>query len=155
MKNINLGQTIGILANIGVVAGIIFLAVELRQNNDLMMAEARADRRDIAREAVLRGLNYPELRRARRKAFDGELLTNDDIDVLELNNQAALTDFQYIYLEYREGLLEEDAVSVTGWQGAFHDRNPLMPAYWERVKSASSFHPAFVEWMDENIVIRE
>ncbi len=30
MKNINLGQTIGILANVGVVAGIIFLAVELK-----------------------------------------------------------------------------------------------------------------------------
>ncbi len=34
MKKINLGQTIGILANIGVIAGIVFLAVELKQNND-------------------------------------------------------------------------------------------------------------------------
>jgi hypothetical protein len=32
MKKIDAGQTISILANLGVIAGIIFLAVELRQN---------------------------------------------------------------------------------------------------------------------------
>jgi hypothetical protein len=32
MKKIDLGQTIAILANVGVIAGIAFLAFELRQN---------------------------------------------------------------------------------------------------------------------------
>ena len=32
MKKIDLGQTIQILANVGVLAGILFLAFELRQN---------------------------------------------------------------------------------------------------------------------------
>ncbi len=41
MKKIDLGQTITILANVGVVAGIVFLAVELRQNNEFMAADAR------------------------------------------------------------------------------------------------------------------
>ena len=41
MKKINLGQLIGILANLGVIAGIVFLAFELEQNNQLMEAEAR------------------------------------------------------------------------------------------------------------------
>ena len=44
MKKIDLGRTIGILANLGVIAGIIFLGVELRQNNELMEAEARRAR---------------------------------------------------------------------------------------------------------------
>lgn len=34
MKKIELGQTIQILANIGVIAGIVFLAFELHQNNE-------------------------------------------------------------------------------------------------------------------------
>ena len=42
---IDLGQAIAILANIGVIAGIVFLAAELQQNNELMEAEARAARR--------------------------------------------------------------------------------------------------------------
>ena len=35
MKKIDLGQAVSILANVGVLAGILFLAVELRQNNEL------------------------------------------------------------------------------------------------------------------------
>jgi len=32
MKKIDLGQTIQTLANLGVIAGIVFLAMELQQN---------------------------------------------------------------------------------------------------------------------------
>ena len=38
MKKIDLGQAIGILANVGVIAGIVFLGMELRQNNELVVA---------------------------------------------------------------------------------------------------------------------
>ncbi len=34
MKKIDLGQILGILANVGVIAGIVFLAVEIRQNTE-------------------------------------------------------------------------------------------------------------------------
>lgn len=40
MKKIDPGQTITILANIGVIAGIAFLAFEIRQNTAQMRAEA-------------------------------------------------------------------------------------------------------------------
>ncbi len=42
MQKIDLGQTVGILANIGVIAGIVFLGIELQQNNALLAAEFRA-----------------------------------------------------------------------------------------------------------------
>lgn len=38
MKKIDLGQAIGILANVGVIAGIVSLGMELRQNNELVVA---------------------------------------------------------------------------------------------------------------------
>lgn len=40
MKKIDLGQALGILANVGVIAGILFLGYELRQNNELMRFDA-------------------------------------------------------------------------------------------------------------------
>jgi hypothetical protein len=43
MKKIDLGQSIGILANLGVIAGIVFLAVEVRTNtatNQIAMYQA-------------------------------------------------------------------------------------------------------------------
>ena len=43
MKKIDLGQTIGILANVGVLAGIAFLAFELRQNTQaVQLASAQS-----------------------------------------------------------------------------------------------------------------
>jgi hypothetical protein len=42
MKKIDLGQTITILANVGVIAGIVFLAIELQQNNALLETEIRS-----------------------------------------------------------------------------------------------------------------
>jgi len=38
LKKIDLGQAIGILANAGVIAGIVFLDMELRQNYELVVA---------------------------------------------------------------------------------------------------------------------
>jgi hypothetical protein len=51
MKQIDLGQSITILASLGVIAGIVFLGLELRQNNELMEAEARFNRLSLSREA--------------------------------------------------------------------------------------------------------
>lgn len=43
MKKIDVGQAISLLANIGVIAGIVFLGLELRQNNLLLNAQTRGD----------------------------------------------------------------------------------------------------------------
>ncbi len=40
MRKVDLGQALGILANFGVIAGIVFLGYELRQNNELMRFDA-------------------------------------------------------------------------------------------------------------------
>jgi hypothetical protein len=42
MKKRNLSESLNLLANLGVIAGIVFLGVELRQNNELMEMEARS-----------------------------------------------------------------------------------------------------------------
>jgi len=40
MKKFDFGQTIAMLANVGVIAGIVFLAIELRQNTVAVRSEA-------------------------------------------------------------------------------------------------------------------
>ena len=49
MKKIDLGQTITILANVGVIAGIVFLAVELQQNNEMIRGQTRSQ---LARDVI-------------------------------------------------------------------------------------------------------
>ena len=43
MKKIDLGQLTNTLANLGVIAGIVFLAIEIRQNNMLMQSQTRSE----------------------------------------------------------------------------------------------------------------
>ena len=52
MKKIDLGQAITILANIGVIAGILFLAVEVRQNQESLDEANRINRVGTLTEAV-------------------------------------------------------------------------------------------------------
>ncbi len=75
MKRIDLGQTITILANVGVIAGIIFLAVELRQNNELMEAAARDAQNVRLQEFVQQVYLVPGLAEIISKTRNGEPLT--------------------------------------------------------------------------------
>ena len=150
MKNIDLGQTIGILTNVGVIAGIIFLGLELHQNNEFLATQARAQRGAISREADLRMLQNPDLRRATIKARNGSVLSEDEIFLLELENLAVITDWKIIYQEYQMGALEESTLNIVGWRNAFHVSRPRMPEFWSSNKQLHP--PEFVQWMEENVV---
>jgi hypothetical protein len=43
MNRIDLGQTIGILANLDVIAGIVFLAIEIQQNTESLTESRNLD----------------------------------------------------------------------------------------------------------------
>ena len=108
MKKIDLGQTITILANLGVIAGIVFLAVELQQNNQLMRAEAIStllETRMVAIGDVIDNDSFAELLLKNRR---GEILT--DVELLKLNANYArgLIDLQRNYFLFQEGILPEE-----------------------------------------------
>jgi hypothetical protein len=75
MKKLDLGQTLGVLANAGVIAGIVFLAVELQQNNELLEAEIRTIRHDFRSADYLLPLQHREYAGALIKHRRGEDLT--------------------------------------------------------------------------------
>lgn len=59
MKKFDLGQTVQMVANIGVIAGIIFLGYELRQNTLATQATASQSVTDAESQAILQWVNYP------------------------------------------------------------------------------------------------
>lgn len=147
MKLDDLNRWLALVANVGVVTGIVFLAVELRQNNDLLEAQARADRRDIDRAAARRDLDYPDLRRAKLKARKGMPLDDEDRYLLELAARASLRDWSYIFLEVQEGTLPASALHAEGWRETF-ERDPTMQEIW----SDAYWTPEFRQWLEENVV---
>jgi hypothetical protein len=59
IRKINLSQLVNTLANIGVIAGIAFLAFELNQNNVLLQLEAEATRVEIVLDGWNQIVNEP------------------------------------------------------------------------------------------------
>ena len=150
MKKIDLGQAITILANVGVIAGILFLAIELQQNNDLLSAQARAARIELKTDFEGSLYQNAELAEIIARAHANDELTEaEEIRLLWLGRRM-LTSFQYVYNEYQQGMIEEGAISTAEWRIAFHQLIPRMEEPWSMYRDG--MNPEFVRVMEENIV---
>jgi hypothetical protein len=105
MKKIDLGQGVGILANLGVLAGVLLLVYELNQNRQLMESQTRSDlSQQVMNMIVNTYLENPELV---QRAEKGEQLSEDEY--WRLTN-ISLVEFRYhenVFYQYRRGLYEE------------------------------------------------
>lgn len=92
MKKLDFGQTVGLLANLGVIAGIIFLGLELRQVRDQMDAGISFNR--FSEENATRHLiaTSPSLAGAIVKRTRGEEITPEEsvtLDTYVSSNRAS------------------------------------------------------------------
>ena len=121
------------LANIGVLVGLAVLVLEIRQNNELTMAQIEQTRSDAfvswQQELALSDHLAPLLAKTERLLIDTygepddsvdaamiqEWITNV-LDILEPVDQIRLTsyvtrsywDYENVYFQYRRGLVSED-----------------------------------------------
>jgi hypothetical protein len=152
MKRIELGQTIQILANAGVIAGIVMLALELRQNNELLGVELRANSNERIMGTATIVLENPYLLELLGK--DIATLTPTERDALVVLGIRTLSGFESSYRDVALGLADEERLRRS--VRALWDRPRLnygMPLAWETFKLRAE--PDFVAWMEKNIVSRE
>ena len=75
MKSLDLGQTLTILANFGVIAGIVFLAFELRQGNQLLVAQTSYAQFNVEQQRRLLQMQESEITSKPRESLtDAERL---------------------------------------------------------------------------------
>ena len=144
MKKFDLGQAITVLANLGVIGGILLLAYELRQNNELMEAEARFNRLAVATENNESIFENAEL---------AELLLKD-------RNQEELNELE----RYRLDLLASKIVLTREWTFREIPRSELPIERWRRAtegmpsmrivyeRNRGTYDPEFEEWFEKNIL---
>ena len=150
MKKINVRDTIQMVANIGVIAGIFFLGIELNQNNSLLAAQARTSRAQVRIEAFDLKTGNIELLHARLRQRSGAPLTEIDQALLESDAEASFIRWAYVYGEWQEGLINKEAVPTESWRQVFSG-SPAMQRRWKEIGSFG-FPPDFVQWMEENVV---
>jgi len=146
LKKIDLGQTTTILANIGVIAGIVFLGYELRQNNELMGAEQRFNRLSVATGSATLIADNAALAAVLTKA-------NEKPDELTTTEQLQIFGFTLRILRNMEWSFNElprDTLAVNEWRGL--SRLGYWQYGWNDLGIRNMLDPEFVGWMEDNII---
>jgi hypothetical protein len=151
MKKIDLGQTVNTLANVGVIAGIVFLAMELQQNNELMAADTRATVISMMTEMWSTAIEEEDLGPIFIKDRNDEPLT--EVETLRANANwiRALLNADYVFRDAPELFPQQ----VAYWKQAYSVYGSLR-RLWSSGSSDGAattdmYSPEFVEYMTENV----
>lgn len=146
-------ETAEVIGVLGIIAGIVFLTLELRQNNELMAAEARALVVAQSTETWASLVEYEHIAPLLIKDRRNELLTDEE--ELRLNGLwlRGLTNAQYAFQETPEFFRQQ----VVAWSRAFAAYGSLGRT-WSGESTGSAldgkdiFDPEFVEFMEANVI---
>ena len=141
-------ETAEVLGVVGIIAGIFFLGFELRQNNELMAADARFNRLAIVTDAWRFAAEHGDLSELRARADAGETLS-----VAEGRRVTSSIMAVFVLLEWTFRELGEDSTELNQVREVqlYNFANyPTHGRVWGERKQ--SFDPAFVQWFEENVV---
>ena len=151
MKKIDLGQTINTLANIGVIAGIVFLVVELRQNNAALESQSRLSHAEKRSEYFVRLSTDPMLMPIMVKDRAGQPLDDIEESRLMAHYTAMFIVWQWEWEEHLRGRLD---LPEEGWRSAFTadatDSSVGARRAWEL--NRQRLQPGFVDYMESRIL---
>ncbi|MDH3276445.1 MAG: hypothetical protein OEM99_18090 [Gammaproteobacteria bacterium] len=153
MKRIDLGQTINTLANVGVLAGIIFLAYELRQNTLATELVAAQGHLEATLNANQQMVAHPHLAELVARGIEGDEFSR--VEELQLNNgySTQLRAWQNSHYQYERGALDEAI-----WQGYSNNiaDNLVGDAHYEMYwrEHMDWFTPTFNEFVELKLADR-
>ena len=147
MKRFEFGQVMTLIANVGVLCGILLLAFELRQNNELMRADARQNRVQMSVDAWRFFASSGDIVELREREKSGEELSNAETRRITAAVMSVLVIVAWTFAELPD---ESDLRQVREVQRYNFANGPEYRRVWEMRKS--TFDPAFVLWMEENVV---
>lgn len=150
MNKIDLGRTITILANLGVIAGIAFLAIELSQNNQLLEAQTRRERLDVRMFYAPLMLDGIAIAPIQYKLRRGEPVTPEE--------EAYFEEFAYINLAAWEWQFDEYVAGTIGLAdlpfGAWRDNASRISIWgdaWEIYSAEAARSAEFVDFINRNV----
>lgn len=147
MKQIDLGQLVGVLANVGVLIGILLLVFELNQSRQMMEAQTRDSIADAVMTTQLTLATNPELMSAIMRMEDGEELTPLENRQVQSFWIAAFRNWENQHYQYRLGLYDQqeyDGMRET-WRRVLSNK-PTRDSWCNRVSVQSA---PFISEIDE------
>ena len=147
MKKIDLGQTLQILANIGVIAGIVFLAVEIRQNT--VSNQSSAYQAWVAANMELNSSLIPAdmVGAISQGMFDSRNLTEDTQLPFAMWHFSYYQQIQTTNYLYRTGTVDRGLWEVEINRGAIHLQLPGVRQWWD-AGGKNQLDPSFVQLIE-------
>lgn len=136
MKKIDWNQAINTLASLGVILGIVFLAIETRQNSQMMRAQTRNEIAGAISDLALELARDPELAQLYFKArTDFESLTPLELIRFNAYVGALFRAWENTHFQHRSGLFDE---------AEFEAERHM----WQRTTTASWFASIWCSYRD-------
>lgn len=145
-------QIITVGANIGVIAGLIFLAMEVRQNNRFLAAQARYALRQY-RSDVADSLLLPHVIEATHKWARGESVTPEERSTGLMVATKMVEIWEWQFGEYVAGMLRKEELPVGAWRLWFHGQGPYpVPVNEIYALRKAVLNTEFVQFFDKEVV---
>ncbi len=148
MNTQSIKHNIEIIANVGVLLGIILLAYEVNQNNQLLAAESRATHMLIRGDEFRQRASDEGLMKLRLKFLENGNLSQDELWRLESDASSLFTKWEWEFEQYLDGALE--AIPIRGYVQDI-SRFPHLLTTWQN-SGNTAFTPDFVAFMEENVI---
>ena len=145
MTTSRLNEWLTLLTNVAVVAGIVFLAWEIQQNNDLLKSESRQALISNDQTSLLVALENVDIF---QKLGQKEPLSAEDQYRLSFIYIVDLRNREFEYFQYENGLLDEETWVSYRNILVFNHSTPRGRAWWEKV-GRTIVHPDFAAMIDE------
>ena len=139
-----LNQWLTLVANLGVIAGIVFLAVELRQNNEMMRAQTRSQLAEEVTELFTANMNDQPYAEILMRGNKGEELSEIEQYQYARHRSAWLWYWNNVAYQYQMGLYDENEFTrqISVIRGDI-DKRPGMKTHWCDNRARTS--PALVK----------
>ena len=147
MKKLDLGQAVSILANVGVIAGIAFLAFEIRQNTLATQMQTAQSYTNEMNTADYFYLDHPDLMDITRKAIAGETLSRDEAGRIRIYFRNVFRVWQSAFYQYQNASLDNRfLVQMSDMITLILNVDPNAQSYWRR--NRESMDPEFREFVE-------
>ncbi len=128
-----------LLAALGVIASIVFVGLELRQNTEAMRAQTRQGLADRNAEVIYSVAENPQLARAwtlmwQRDSVAARSLTMVDSVQARWAMWGMLRFVEHAYLQVEEGVLPESALNGYGFHANNNFMTPQFASFWRGIR---------------------
>ena len=145
MDRSQINDWLALIANLAVVGGIVFLAIEIRQNNELLRSESRQTL--VANDVTSLSANIGNAD-VFAKMASGQDLTMEEQLRLSFMFMLDLRNREFEYFQYINGLLDEETWLAYRYVIVVNHSTKLGRAWWDQV-GRGIVDPGFARMVDE------